>query len=308
MQPPLVVLTGATAVGKTELALALAARLDAEIVSADSRQVYRYMDVGTAKPSAAERAAVPHHLVDVAYPDQPYSVVEYQRAATRTLAAIAARGRPALLVGGSPHYLQAVVDRIQPAGGSRPLRAWLERADAGDRGHERLDAWLRALDPEAAERIDRQNRRRVLRALEVTLANGYPFSQVGRTREAALPATWIGLRRPRPALHARIGGRIAAMLAAGWLDEVRVLLAMGFAPTLPAMSATGYREMVRVVRGELELTEAVTQVQRATNAFVRRQETWLRADPRVHWLDADAPNLVDQALVAIETDAQPAER
>lgn len=292
-----IVITGPTAVGKSAFALELAGALGAEIISADSRQVYHYMDIGTAKPTIAERARAPHHLIDVAYPNEAYSIARYQQQADAALAEIHARGRRACIVGGSPHYVQALVDRLQPAPSSAPLRAWLQRSDiAGPAGV--LDRWLRMLDPEAAERIDPRNRRRVLRAIEVALLTGRPFSEAGRRRRPAAPVVWIGLRVDRETLHRRIERRVHAMLEAGWLEEVRRLLMMGFAPSLPAMSATGYAELAAVVQGRANLPDTVQRIQHATHAFVRRQETWLRADGRIEWLDATATpsDLVEQLL------------
>jgi tRNA dimethylallyltransferase len=295
----IVVLTGATAVGKSELALALAARWDGEIISADSRHVYHYLDVGTAKPTLAERAIAPHHLINVAYPDEPYSVVAYQRQAEAALRGIAARGRVALVVGGSPHYIQALIDRLQPAPRYPALRAWLDRADATGVTAQ-LDRWLATLDPTAAREIDLRNRRRVLRALEVTLTTGRPFSDVGRRRADPLPAVWIGLQRERPALHERIDRRVVAMLEAGWLEEVRTLLAMGLRPELPALSATGYGALAAALRGQTTLQDALERVKIATHAFARRQETWLRAERRLTWFDAADPHLAARVVAAIE--------
>src|SRR6266540_1006477 len=231
---PLLVITGPTSVGKSELALEVAERIDGEIVSADSRQIYRYMDVGTAKPSIAERAHVTHHMVDVAYPDEAYSIARYRADAERVVADVASRGRIALVVGGSPHYLQALIDRLAPAGQSPALRRWLERKDAAGEGAT-LDRWLAALDPVGSERIDRRNRRRVVRAIEVTLVSGQPFSRAGRERANPLPALWIGLHRERAELRSRIKERVDHMLAAGWLEEVRTLLLMGYSPRLPSL-------------------------------------------------------------------------
>jgi tRNA dimethylallyltransferase len=282
--PALVVLTGPTAVGKSALALSLAERFGAEIVSADSRQVYRYLDVGTAKPTQDERARVPHHLLDLVDPDQPFSVADYQAAADAALADVASRGRVALLVGGSPHYVQAVVDRLSlPRVAPRPqLRAALEELAAREGP---LAVWerLRALDPVAAARADRYNVRRLIRAIEVVTATGEPFAVAGRRRESERPALHLALTAPRRELYARIDARIDAMLAAGWLQEVGGLLARGFAPSLPSLSATGYRELIQVLRGELTLPEAVTLIQHRTHAFARRQYTWLRRDPRLQW-------------------------
>lgn len=297
----MVVITGPTAVGKSELAFDLARRMGAEIISADSRQVYRYMDIGTAKPGAAERAAVPHHMVDVAYPDEPYSVAEYWRAGERMLADIASRGRVALVVGGSPHYIQALVDRLRPPPRHPALRGWLERADAAA-PPGRLDDWLGALDPLSARAIDGRNRRRVLRAIEVALLTGRPYSQVGHSREAPIPAVRIGLRRDRRSLYQRVEGRVAAMLRDGWLEEVRTLLAMGYSAHLPAMTAAGYAELARVVQGEATLAEATERIRFAVHAFIRRQETWMRGDPGIHWLDAADPGVLS-TVIALATQA-----
>jgi tRNA dimethylallyltransferase len=295
--PPVIVITGPTAVGKSRLAMELAGRLGAEIVSADSRQVYRYIDLGTAKPEIGERAAVVHHLIDVVYPNEAYSIADFQAGAQRALRRIADRGRVALVVGGSPHYIQALIDRLQPAPRFPSLRAWLERADAADTSRL-LDDWLRALDPKAADAIDLHNRRRVLRALEIILGTGRRFSDVGRRRGDPIPALWIGLRQERAALYDAVARRLAAMLEAGWLDEVRVLLAMGYPPSLPSMTATGYADLARVVRGEATLDDVTARILHATHAFIRRQETWLRAEPRVRWLDADDPALAERAFAA----------
>jgi tRNA dimethylallyltransferase len=294
-----VVITGATAVGKSELALAMAQRWNGEIISADSRHVYHYLDVGTAKPTVAERVVVPHHLINVAYPDEPYSVVAYQSQASRALADIHARGRVALVVGGSPHYIQALIDRLQPAPRNQSLRAWLDRADVAG-GTDRLNRWLEALDPAAAVTIELRNRRRVRRALEVILTTGKPFSDVGRRRADSIPAVWIGLRRERRALHDRIDRRVHAMVEAGWVDEVRTLLAMGFSPKLPALSATGYGAIAAALQGDLPLDDAIERIKIDTHAFGRRQETWLRAERRLHWFDAAAPGLEAHVLAAVE--------
>jgi len=294
---PLLVITGPTAVGKSEVALAVAERLSAEIISADSRQVYRYMDVGTGKPSTVERARVPHHMVDVAYPDEPYSIARYRLAAERAIEEVIRRDRLPLVVGGSPHYLQALLDRLEPAGQSPALRAWLQRVDAA-RASSALDRWLRTLDPDTAQQVDPRNRRRVLRAIEVILVTGRPFSQAGRRRSQSVPALWIGLRRDRAALRERIQLRVASMIDAGWLHEVRTLLLMGYAPSLPAMSATGYPELARVVTGERTLDEAAQRIRFATQAFLRRQETWLRSETRIQWIDADQPEAVAGVIAA----------
>jgi tRNA dimethylallyltransferase len=286
--PPLIVITGPTGVGKSALALALAERFDAEIVSADSRQVYRHLNIGTAKPTAAERARVPHHLLDLVDPDQSYSVADYQAAADAVLADIAGRGRLPLLVGGSPHYLQAVVDRLEfPAVEPRPaLRQELE-ALAATRGVSAVFARLQAVDPLAAARVDRANLRRLIRAVEVAEGGAVP-RLANRRRGPERPALHLALTGARAALYARIDARIEAMLAGGWLAEVEGLLARGYAPTLPSLSATGYRELIQVLRGELALAEAVERMRYRTHAFARRQYTWLRRDGRLEWYEQAA--------------------
>jgi tRNA dimethylallyltransferase len=283
----LIVITGPTGVGKSALALPLAERFGGEILVADSRQVYRELDIGTAKPTPAERARVQHHLLDLVPPDAPFSVADYQAAAEVALAEVARRGRVAFLVGGTLHYIQAVVDRLslprvppQPA-----LRAELE-ALAEREGAAALYARLRQLDPAAAARADPHNVRRLIRALEVITATGRPFSLVGRQRGPERPALHLALTAPRAELYARIDARVHAMLAAGWLEEVERLLARGYDPALPSLSGIGYRELVQVVQGTLTLTEAVPRICYRTHAFARRQYTWARRDPRLEWFSS----------------------
>lgn len=294
---PLLALVGPTASGKTALALTLAERLPAalglpgaEIISADSRQIYRLMDIATAKPTAEERARVPHHLMDVVWPDENYSLAQYQRDAQASIAGIWARGRLPLLVGGTGLYVRAVVDGLAiPEVAPQPaLRAELE-ATLAERGLAPLVERLRTLDPVAAARIDTRNPRRVIRALEVCIASGRPFSEQQGSRPTPYRTVMLGLRMERAALYARADARIAAMLAAGLLAETEALVARGYAWTLPAMSSLGYREMGAYLRGEMTLDEAVVHFKRATHDYIRRQETWFRADTHIHWLDASLP-------------------
>lgn len=283
--PPIVVLCGPTGVGKSALALSLATRFGAEIVSADSRLVYRGLDIGTAKPTPSERALVPHHLLDLVSPDAPFSVADYQSAAAGVLADLARRRRVALLVGGTLHYIQAVIDRLTlPGVPPRPARRAELEALAAAAGVGALYAHLCALDPAAAERIDRHNPRRLIRAIEVFEATGASFVTLGRQRGASRPALRLALTAPREELYARIDARIDAMLAAGWLDEVAGLLAAGYSPSLPSLSGLGYRELGAVLRGELTLDEAVPRIRFRTHAFARRQYTWARRDARLEWL------------------------
>lgn len=299
---PVIVLVGPTAVGKSAAALALAGRLDAEIVSADSRYLYIGLDIGTAKPTAAERAQVPHHLIDVTTPDRPWTLADVQSAAYAAIAAIQTRGRRPLLVGGTGQYIRAILEGWQaPAGEPAPaLRAELEAQLAGA-GVAALAERLRALDPESAGQVDLRNPRRVIRALEVVLTTGQSFA--AQRRKAPPPYTFIqlGLQRPRPELYARIDARIDAMLAAGLVAEVRGLAARGYGWELPAMTALGYRQIGAHLRGECDLAEAVRQLRHDTRVFVRRQANWFKpADPAIRWFDAGRTRPADLAAFVEE--------
>ncbi len=285
---PLVVLLGPTAAGKTEIAIRLAERLDGEIVSADSRLFYRGLDRGTAKPSYAERARVPHHLIDVAEPDEPWSLVLFQQEARQAIAGIHARGRLPFLVGGTGQYIRAVTEGWQapPARPDPRLRAALE-AWAAQIGLMGLHARLASLDPQAGAQIDGRNLRRTVRALEVILSTGRPFSIQRQRGESLYRLLTLGLTRPRPELYARIDARIEAMFASGWVDEVRGLLAKGYSPYLPSLSAIGYQQVIDYLQGRCTLDEAVMLIKRLTRQFVRRQANWFKeSDPNIHWFTA----------------------
>lgn len=278
---PLAIL-GATASGKSALALAIAEQLgDVELVSVDSMQVYRGMDIGTATPTAAERAAVRHHLVDLVDPSEEFTVGAFQAAARAALADIRARGRTPVLVGGTGLYLRAVIDDLDIPG---RFPAVLAELDA-DPDTERLHRRLRDVDPTAAARMEPTNRRRVLRALEVTLGSGRPFSTYGPGLDTYGPTPFVqvALRWPRETLDERIAARYAAQLEAGFLDEVRRLADLG--PSRTAAQALGYRELLRHVAGETTLDEAVAEAIARTRRFARRQERWFRRDPRITWFD-----------------------
>jgi tRNA dimethylallyltransferase len=285
---PLLALVGPTAVGKTDLSLALAEATNAEIVSVDSMLVYRGMDVGTAKPSAAERDRVPHHLIDVAEPSEPFSVARFQAAARDAIERIAASGRPALLVGGSGLYFRAVVDDLEFPGTDAATRSELER-QAEMLGHERMYARLAASDPVAAARIEPANVRRTVRALEVPTITGRPFSSFAEAWERydADAVRVAGLRMPRDMLIARITARVHAMLRDGWLDEVRSLGDRGFAGWLTSSQAIGYAELTRHLRGDMTLEAAVEATVKRTGNLARRQMSWFRRDPRIRWFDVD---------------------
>ncbi|HEV2663099.1 MAG TPA: tRNA (adenosine(37)-N6)-dimethylallyltransferase MiaA, partial [Ktedonobacteraceae bacterium] len=281
--PHLIVILGPTASGKSALGIALALRFNGEIVSADSRQVYRGMDIGTAKVTPAERALVPHHLLDIADPQYPYSVAQFQHAAILALNDILLRGRVPFLVGGSPHYIQAIVDNLAiPQVPPQPeLRAALERRPLAD-----LLAQLAELDPLSAATIDRNNPRRVQRALEVCLVTGKPFSEQRTAGEPLYAALLLGISWPRPELYARIDMRIDARMQQGLVQEVEGLLAQGL--THERLNALGleYRFVSRLLRGEfVNEAEMVQRLKYATHDFVRRQLTWFRKDARIQWIE-----------------------
>jgi tRNA dimethylallyltransferase len=286
----LAVLVGPTAVGKTATAIELAEQLSAEIISADSRYLYRDLDIGTAKPTPEELARVPHHLIDVTTPDQPWSLSQYQAAAYAAIDSIRARGRLPLLVGGTGQYVRALTEGwLLPAGDPQgDLRAELER-ELAEAGLEALVARLRVLDPESAASVDLRNPRRVIRALEVVLTTGASFAAQRRKQPPAYGSVLLGLTLPRPALYARIDARIDAMLAAGLVDEVARLVDHGYGWGLPALSALGYRQIGAYLRGECSLEDAVARLRHDTRQLVRRQANWFKlADPRIRWFSARA--------------------
>jgi tRNA dimethylallyltransferase len=287
-RPPVVIILGPTAVGKTEISLQLAERLDGEIVSADSRLLYRGMDIGTAKPSKEEKARVPHHLVDVAEPDQVWSLAVFQNEARRAIHAIHKRGRLPFLVGGTGQYLRAVTEGWQPPAISpdKQLRAALENW-AAELGTEAMHKRLALLDPRAASGIDHRNLRRTIRALEVILLSGRRFSEQRQRGEPLYRTLQLGLSRPRSELYARVDERIDIMLDRGLVDEVRSLLERGFSPDQPTLSAIGYKEIIAHLQGEIPLEEAIVLIKRNTRIYVRRQANWFKEnDPDIHWFEA----------------------
>jgi tRNA dimethylallyltransferase len=287
-RPPLVLLVGPTAVGKSEIALQLAERLRGEIVSADSRLFYRGMDIGTAKPTHEERSRVPHHLIDIANPDENLSLSVFQQNAQLVISDIHARGKLPLLVGGTGQYIRAVSQgwRPPPVKPDLRLRAELEKMK-DERGKEWLHDKLKSFDPEAAEHIDAQNVRRTIRAFEVILKTGRKFSELRGRGDSPYHLISIGLSRPRAELYARIDARIEAMFEAGLLDEVNGLLVKGVSSEMPTMSAIGYRECVKVIEGQWSIDEAKVAMRHATHLFVRRQANWFKeSDPNIRWFHA----------------------
>jgi tRNA dimethylallyltransferase len=282
---PLSLIVGPTAVGKTELAIRLAERMKGEIISADSRLFYRAMDIGTAKPTPDELARVPHHLIDIAEPDEILSLAVFQKKATRIIADIHARNKLPFLVGGTGQYVRAVTQgwsppEVQP---DERLRADLER-EKEERGIGWLHDKLKNLDPQAAANIDARNYRRTIRALEVILTTGRKFSEQRAQGESPYHLITVGLIRPRAELYERVDKRIDMMFASGFVDEVKQLLAKGYSSSLPTMSAIGYRECIRVIKGELSEEQAKAEIRRATRVFVRRQANWFKeSDPSIKW-------------------------
>jgi tRNA dimethylallyltransferase len=286
-RPPLLAIVGPTASGKTEAGLVAAERLRAEIVSVDSTNVYRGMDVGTAKPTAEQRARVPHHLLDVAEPTRPFTVADYQRLARAAIDGISDRGRRVLLVGGSGLYFRAVVDDLVFPPTDPGVRDGLER-EAVAVGARTLHAHLAEIDPVAAERIEPDNVRRTVRALEVTEITGRPFSSFADAWERYPPAhvRAAGIDIPRPAIAERIERRVHRQLEDGLLDEVEVLVRRGLDGWLTASQAIGYAEFARHLDGTLSLEEAIARTVKRTKALARRQLAWFRRDPRIRWFPA----------------------
>ena len=284
-KPPLILIIGPTAVGKTELAIQLAERLNGEIISADSRLFYRGMDIGTAKPSREELARVPHYLIDIVNPDETLSLAVFQEKAKNLIEGIYARGKLPFLVGGTGQYIRAVTQGWTPPEviSDERLRDILEKMK-DERGADWLHARLAQVDSESALKIDARNVRRTIRALEVILTTGRKFSEQRRQVESPYQLITIGLTRPRPELYKRVDQRIDAMFANGFVDEVKGLLERGYSPALPSMSAIGYRECVSVAKGLLTEEQAKVEMRRVTRIFVRRQANWFKeADPNIMW-------------------------
>ena len=291
---PVIAVVGPTASGKSELALDLAQRLDGEIVNADAMQLYRGMDIGTAKLPFEERRGITHHQLDVLDVHQEANVAAYQREARLDLAGIRSRGHQPFLVGGSGLYVRAVLDRLEIPPADPVVRRRLE-GELGQVGLEVMFARLAQADPVAAQAIQRTERR-IVRALEVIELTGRPFSATMPTREYLLPAIAIGLRIPRPELDQRISARVHRMWDAGLLDEVRRLDAAGLREGTTAAKALGYRQALAHLDGLASAEQAVEDTITATRRFARRQESWFRPDPRIHWLSHDDPKLTDRAL------------
>jgi len=285
-------LVGPTAVGKTTVALELARRLDAEIVSADSMQVYRGMDIGTAKSSSTERAAVPHHLIDVVEVSERFDVARYVTLANAAIADIQHRGKTPLIVGGTGLYLRALTEGLSEAPDADPvLRAELEAM-----GRERVLEELRRIDPETAGRIGPHNLRRLVRALEICRLTGRKNSELRREWDPSRLPLMHGLDRDRADLYARCDMRVEAMFRAGLVDEVRSLLPRGLAENTTARQALGYKEVIVHLRGETTLEETIALVKTRTRQFAKRQLTWFRHQARVEWIHVAADEDLKAAI------------
>ncbi|WP_166352051.1 tRNA (adenosine(37)-N6)-dimethylallyltransferase MiaA [Phytoactinopolyspora limicola] len=302
MQPPIVAVVGPTAAGKSDAAIGLALRLGGEVVNADSMQVYRGMDIGTAKVSPSERRGVPHHLLDVLDVTEPATVAEFQHMARTAISDCRERGVVPVVVGGSALYMRAILDRFEFPGTDPELRAALE-AELATVGAGRMHERLAVVDPQAAAAILPSNTRRVIRALEVVQLTGRPFSATLPAREYAHDSVvQIGLDVPRPRLDERIEQRVYAMWAAGLVDEVRQLEQHGLRQGRTAARALGYAQVLAFLAGECTEDEAREETIRATRRFARRQDSWFRKDERITWLPFDADDLAGTAasLTAVQ--------
>lgn len=304
---PLIAIVGPTGVGKTRAAVFLGAKLGAEIISADSRQIYRGMDIGTDKPAAQERQLVPHHLVDIISPDEEFTLAQYQELAYRAIEDVLSREKLPFLVGGTGLYVRAVlkgfvIPRVKP---NVPLRQELRRKAHRD-GFEALHGRLRDVDPEAAARIHPRNLRRVIRALEVYEALKKPISLVQERKPPPYRTLKIGLTMDREELYRRIDERVVGMVDRGLLAEVKRLVAEGYSHDLPAMSGLGYRQMGEYLRGEVDLPTAIRKIKSETHRFVRQQYKWFRLDDEtIQWFDMGEEPCqdIEKTVVAFLRDA-----
>ncbi|WP_425514160.1 tRNA (adenosine(37)-N6)-dimethylallyltransferase MiaA [Brevibacterium oceani] len=295
---PIITVVGATATGKSDLALDLAGHLGGEIINTDSMQFYRGMDIGTAKLPVGERRSIPHHLIDFLDVTEEANVQDFQSRSREAIAEIRDRGRQPFLVGGSGLYVRAAVDHMEFPGTDAEVRARLEAEVADDRW--RMHQRLAALDPAAAEKITVNDQRRIARALEVIELTGRPFSAQLPDYQEIEPTIHLGLSMDRPVLHERIAARVEAMWEMGWVDEVRRLLDVGLAEGKTASRAIGYAQIRRHLDGELTAAEAKEETTVRTRQFARRQDTWFRRDPRIHWIDGTSVNPEANLAAALE--------
>lgn len=303
MPDPLLAIVGPTATGKTEIGILVAESIGGEIISADSMQVYRFMDVGTGKPTAEQLARVPHHLISIIDPDAPFSVADYQERARAVIAEIRARGRQPILVGGSGLYVRSAVDglALPMAPPALELRHRLAE-EAESQGLAVLHARLAEADPDSAQRIHPNDAKRIIRALEVYEQTGRTISalqQLDRRRRERYNTRQFGLTLPRPELYRRIEARVDEMIARGLAEEVTDLVGRGCGEGLVSMKGLGYAQLMPYLRGECTLEEAVERLKRDTRRFAKRQLTWFRADHRIEWIDVAAVGGAQQVAECI---------
>jgi len=305
----LIAIVGPTASGKSDVAVELAKRIGGEVVSADSMQIYKGMNIGTAKVTQEEMRGIPHHLIDIVDPTEPFSVAEYQRLARQKIDGIASRGKIPILVGGTGLYIRSVIDKLEfPSGEvtSDVRRRLEERAE--HEGGDVLYGELLQKDPAAADIVHPKNVRRVIRALEVIELTGRPFSEFHRewkSRESVYDLEMFGLTMDREKLRERVNRRVDRMIKAGLLDEVKDLVARGYERFLTSQQAIGYKELIGYLKGETALEEAVDTLKARTRQYAKRQLTWFRADSRVRWIDvADktAEEIADEITAKLRQD------
>ena len=306
MKPRILALVGPTGSGKTQTAIRICQALDAEVVSMDSMQIYRGMDIGTAKPTPPERAAAPHHMIDVAEPEELFTVSMYREMAMRAIDDILARGRLPLLVGGTGLYLQAISYELSlgERGADSAMRLELRQIAQEPDGPWRLHERLKAVDPQSAQKLHPNDVRRVIRALEIYESSGKAKSEQAdeARQEGPYHVLVYGLTMPREQMYARINARVNAMVASGLVEEVQRLLARGIEPRQEggAMQAIGYKEIVAALRGEMPLDKAIDLIKQGTRRYAKRQWTWFRRDPRTVWFDWSAyptGDALTQALI-----------
>jgi tRNA dimethylallyltransferase len=297
--PAVVAIVGPTASGKSDLAVRLAAQIGGEVINADSMQLYRGMDIGTAKITMTERRGVPHHLFDIWSVSQAANVATYQQLARQAVAQVQQRGRVPILVGGSGLYIRAVVDDLAFPGTDPVIRRRWE-SELEHHGPQALHARLAELDPQSAESILPTNGRRLVRALEVIELTGMPFTATLPEPAYVVPTVQIGLDVPRPVLDERIDQRVDRMWDLGLVDEVAQLAEQGLREGVTASRALGYSQALRFIDGEWSRQDAIDDTKRTTRRFARRQDTWFRRDGRISWIPFDEPNLTDRALTAMQ--------
>jgi len=286
--PPVTAIIGPTGIGKTSLAVNLALKHNGEIVNADSRQVYRFMDIGTAKPTREQLGLVPHHLIDIINPDEEFSLAQYQSLAYKAIDDIHQRGKLPLLVGGTGQYIWGVLEGwVVPAvPPDIEYRRFLEQQAAEGKTAE-LYAALQKADPAIAEKIDANNIRRVIRALEIIRKTGKPFSALRLKQPPTFNFRIIGLTMDREVLYDRVDSRVDDMMQQGFVDEVKALVSKGYSLDLPSMSSIGYREIGLYLQGEMTLAQTIEKIKNGTHRFIRHQYAWFKkSDPRIEWFDA----------------------